>query len=260
MIETLQPPIRGMILDMDGVLWRGNEAIGDLPAFFEHLAQAGIKVVLATNNATRDAEQYLERLAGFGLHLAPWQIVNSAEAAAFYLLQKFPKGSPVYIVGEDGLVNTLNAHGFSQAADGALAVVAGMDRGINYEKLRQASGLIRGGALFLGTNPDTTFPTPNGLIPGAGAILAAIQAASGIEPVIAGKPERAMFDLALKRLGTSPQETLVVGDRLETDIAGGQKVGCRTALVLSGVTSLEEAEKWQPAPDVIARDIMALLE
>jgi 4-nitrophenyl phosphatase len=119
--------------------------------------------------------------------------------------------------------------------------------------------LIRKGLPFIGTNPDVTFPSADGITPGAGAILAALQAASGVAPEIAGKPERPMYDQALARLGTRPEETISVGDRLETDIDGGQRLGLRTALVLSGISTREEAQAWQPRPDLIAEDLTQLL-
>lgn len=259
MILSLQPRIRGMVLDMDGVLWRGSRPIGDLPAIFACLAEFGIRVVLATNNSTNSVDQYIDRLSSFGLHLEAWQIVNSGQASAHLLRQKFPQGGRVFIVGEQGLVYSLEAAGFTHSENGALAVVAGLDRKFTYEKLTKASDLIRAGVPFIGTNPDATFPSPHGITPGAGSILAAIQVASGTTPEIAGKPERAMFDVALERLGTSLEETITIGDRLDTDIAGGQRIGLRTGLVLSGVTTQQEADTWLPRPDLIARNLSEML-
>ena len=214
---------------------------------------------MATNNATRTVDQYLERMRGFGVELEPWQLINSAVTAAELLHQRFPEGGPVYIVGEVGLTQALQDWNFTPSQDSALAVVAGLDRKFNYEKLARGADLIRSGVPFLGTNPDVTFPASDGITPGAGSILAALQAASGISPEIAGKPERPMYDLALKRLGTRQEETISVGDRLETDIAGGQRIGLRTALVLSGISTREQALAWEPRPDLIAEDLTQLL-
>jgi 4-nitrophenyl phosphatase len=138
-------------------------------------------------------------------------------------------------------------------------VIAGLDRGLNYDKLRRATLLIRSGVPFFGTNPDKTFPTPDGQVPGAGALLALLEAASGVSPIIIGKPNPAMYRLAMQRLGARLEETLAVGDRLETDIAGAQALGCPCALVLSGVSSREAAQTWQPTPDLIASDLGELL-
>jgi 4-nitrophenyl phosphatase len=134
-----------------------------------------------------------------------------------------------------------------------------MDRGINFQKLKKATLLIRSGIPFYFTNPDRTFPTPEGLIPGAGALLAALEVASDVTPIIAGKPSTTLFEFALERLGTKPEETLVVGDRLETDILGGQRAGCKTALVLSGIAKKEDAKTWQPKPDMVLNELSDLL-
>lgn len=254
--------ITALILDMDGVLWRSEQPIGDLPDIFKKIHRRGIKVVLATNNATLTVRQYQEKLIRFGVELEQWQIVNSPQTAAHYLKQRYPQGGTVYVVGEQGLVETLEQSGYlqHQTEDVPLAVIAGMDRSLTYEKLKQASQYIRRGALFIGTNPDRTFPIPDGLAPGAGAILAALEAATDVKPVIMGKPQPEMYQVALLRLGSQPFETLVVGDRIETDIAGGQALGCPTALVLSGVTSEDQARAWFPPPSLITQDLAHVLE
>ncbi len=254
------PEIRGLILDMDGVLWRGPEPLGDLTQIFKDIDQHGIKVTLATNNATRSVSQYIEKLAGFGVSVHPWQIINSGLATAAFLHKQFPAGGPVYIIGGSGLVDTLRDAGFFMSQDPPLAVIVSMDRDFSYEKLAAAQAKILGGALFVGTNPDLTFPSPEGLTPGAGSILAAVQAASGREPVMIGKPQPEMFRLALERLAILPGEALVVGDRLETDIAGGQAAGCQTGLVLSGVTTEPAGLAWSPPPTYIEPDLTSLLQ
>lgn len=247
--------IKALILDMDGVLWRGDQAIGDLASIFEQLKQRGLRFVLATNNATLTVTDYQSKLRRFGVMVEAWQIVNSSQAAAHYLKSRFPAGGNVFVVGESGLKDTLAEYGFKQADQNVVAVVAGMDRSLTYEKLLKATLLIRGGALFIGTNPDRSFPLPEGLGPGAGAILAALEVATDVPPLIIGKPAPEMYRVALERLGTQPEETLVVGDRLETDIAGAQAIGCRTALVLSGVSTDEAAHAWRPEPDWIEANL-----
>ncbi len=253
MIETLKPAVRGIILDMDGVLWKDKEALLDLPAFFCAMQERGLQVMLATNNATRSAEQYVEKLRGYGVtNVAASQVITSSMALAHLMKQRFPSGGPVYMVGEAGLVNALVAAGFYPAEENVLAVAAGLDRQLTYDKLRRATLLIRAGAPFYGTNPDTTFPTPDGLVPGAGTVLAAIATPTGVSPIIAGKPQPAMFFVALEKMGLRPEEALAIGDRLDTDILGGQRAGCRTALVLSGVTTPEELAAFEPKPDLVA--------
>jgi 4-nitrophenyl phosphatase len=247
--------IKGLILDMDGVLWRGSEAIGNLAEIFARFYDRGWRITLATNNATRTITQYVQRIESYGVIIEPWQIINSATAAAQYLHDRYPQGGPVYVIGETGLIEALEQQGFYHSDRDAIAVMVSMDRRLSYEKLSKATLFIRGGIPFIATNPDRTFPTPDGLVPGAGAILAALEAACYISPVITGKPSPAMYQIALARLSLSPHETLVVGDRPETDIAGAQAIGCRTALVLSGVTSLDEANAWRPTPDLIVDDL-----
>ena len=251
--------IRSLILDMDGVIWRGDQEIGTLSDIFSIIKNTSLSVVLATNNSTASTDQYLSTLAGFGVSLEPWQIVNSSQATAYYLKQIFPDGGPVYIIGEEGLVEALNEFGFFHSHDGSIAVVAGMDRHITYDKLKTATLLIRAGTKFIATNPDKTFPTPEGLVPGAGAIIAYLEASTGENPHMVGKPSPEMYFVAMDRLNISPEKTLVVGDRLETDIAGAQAIGCRTALVLSGVTDEITARNWEPEPDMIAADLSKVL-
>lgn len=252
--------LRALILDMDGVLWRGNQLIAELPPIFAEIKQLGLGVIMATNNSTRTPAKYVEKLQSYGVELEDWQVINSAEATAQFMHGLFPEGGSVYVVGESGLVESLEAKGFKIEDEDVLAVVAGMDRQLNYAKIDRAAALIRSGAKFIGTNPDRTFPTPNRLMPGAGTSLAAIEAASYVSPTIIGKPEAIIFKIALERLGVKPGQALMVGDRLETDIAGGQNVGCPVALVLSGVTSLDEGKAWTPQVDLLADDLSTLLK
>jgi 4-nitrophenyl phosphatase len=251
--------IKGLILDMDGVLWRWPDPIGDLPGLFAFINQRGWKVVFLTNNATLSARQYTEILNNFGFPAHIRQVINSAEATGEYLKEKYPHGGSIFIIGEDGLRETLERFGFNRSGDGHIAVIVGLDRQLTYEKLSQASLSIQDGAEFIGTNPDTTIPTHRGIEPGAGSILAAVQVASGHLPVVIGKPSSVMYQIALSRLGTSPKETLVIGDRLDTDIAGGQAAGCLTGLVLSGVAKEEDLPGFSQAPDYIASDLHELL-
>ena len=259
MILSLQPAIKALILDMDGVLWRADQPIGDLPRIFARIQEFGLRTVFATNNATRSIDQYVDRLNRFGIPASRDQIVTSAIATAHFLKQRFPQGGPVFIVGETGLIQALESCGFYPQNDNVLAVIAGMDRSATYEKLSRATLLIHHGALFYGTNPDTTFPTPQGPAMGAGGILAAIQASTGVKPIISGKPFTPMMKMILDKLQLDPAEILAVGDRLNTDIQAGQNIGCKTALVLTGISTRSEAKAWNPPPDLIAEDLAALI-
>ena len=272
--------IRAIILDMDGVLWRGDAPIGDLPAIFNHIQARGLKVAFATNNGSRTPDQYVERLAGFGVKAEKWQVLTSALVVAELLEKRFRPNPPappfpgreggtgglgqVFAIGGTGVITALREKGFEtlsvENAEKAQAVVIGIDLQINFEKMSEAALLVRRGVPFYATNSDKTFPTPRGEIPGAGAWVAVIVTASGVEPVYAGKPAPYLLEMAHERLGTAKEETLVVGDRIETDITGGQAAGMPTALVLSGISTREEGKAWKPKIDVMAEDLGELVE
>jgi len=255
--------IKSLILDMDGVLWKLNSPIGDLPETFNRIKARGLKVAFATNNGTQTPEQYTERLANLGIKIEPWQVVTSALGVANLLERKFPNHGSIFVIGGLGVVKALTESGFellpTKAASAARAVVMGIDPEINFEKMSEAALLVRNGVPFYATNPDKTFPTPRGQIPGAGAWISVITTATGVEPIFAGKPEPYLLDLARARLGTAKEQTLVVGDRLETDIAGGQAAGMPTALVLSGVSTRQQADFWKPKLDIVVEDLAALV-
>jgi 4-nitrophenyl phosphatase len=259
-MHTAFAAIDGVIFDLDGVLWRTSEPIGDLPAIFSRIHKTKWRFVFATNNATLSVPQYVEKIRNFGVPVEPLQVITSGVAAAQYLRKKHPKGGPVYIIGESGLVETLAQSGFYQSENHPLAVISSLDRLLTYEKLSTAVGFIRSGIPFISTNADPTLPTPEGFIPGSGSILAALKIASHRRPLIIGKPYRTLFKLALDRLGTRPENTLVIGDQLATDIAGGIAIGCQTALVLSGVTTLEQVQNSHYTPNFIATDLTSLLD
>jgi 4-nitrophenyl phosphatase len=231
---------------------------------FDKIRKQGLKVVCATNNATSTVAEYTGKFNTFGVKIEPWQIVTSAMASANAFIKAFPNKGSVYIVGEKGLISELRENGFTPITEPSndspvVAVIAGMDRTVSYQKLQRATFHIRSGIPFFGTNPDATFPTPLGLVPGAGSIIAAIETASGVKPIMIGKPSPFMFELASERMELNKSEILIVGDRLETDIAGGQAFGARTALVLSGVSTRQQASNWSPPPDLIASNLDHLI-
>jgi len=249
---------------MDGVIWRGYEPVIDIKALFDRIHQLGCQPFCVTNNATSTVDEYLDKLRNYDVELSSDQILTSAEATAEYLEDNIQKGSSVYVIGEEGLKETIAKHGFGISdrpeTDHPSAVVVGLDFNITYKKIYLAANLIREGTLFIGTNPDKTFPMPGGVAPGAGSIISPVEAASGTVPVIIGKPEKYLFQLAMARSGSGPGETLMIGDRLETDILGAQQAGIRTALVLTGIASLEDAENWKPRPDMIGETVLEILE
>lgn len=252
--------INALILDMDGVIWRSYQPIGNLPWVFQTTQALGLKVALATNNSSKTRGKYLQKLADLGVTIQPEQIFTSSTAMAYLLKKRFPQGGPLFIIGEEGLLQPLTEAGFYHQEEAVLAVVAGLDRKFSFELLSKATFLIRSGLPFYGTNPDRSFPTPKGLGPGAGAIMAAIEAATDVPPIIAGKPSEKMIQPVLEYLGVAPENALIVGDRIETDILSGQNAGCQTALLLSGVSTLEDYQNCDPKPDYVAQDLQALIQ
>lgn len=247
--------LRHLIVDLDGVLYRGREAIAGAAGFVGFLRGQGIGFVLATNNSTQTPQQYVEKLARMGIEVRPGEVLTSAQATAAYLQGSAPRGTRVFVVGMDGLRSAMEEAGFRLVEEGAEYVVAGMDFTICFERLVQATLEIRAGARFLGTNGDRTFPSERGIIPGCGSLLALLETATGVTPTIIGKPERAMIDQALVALGGGRADTAVVGDRLETDILAGQRAGLRTILVLSGVTQREMLASSEIQPDEVYQDV-----
>lgn len=260
--------IKNLILDMDGVLWRGETPIVDLGRFFGALRALDITFVLATNNATKVATQYQAKLARLGADVPAGQILTSSEATASYLTGVFPAGATIYPVGEEGLrlalreqgFRLLDHNGYARPGSRADAVVVGFNREVCYPQLASASALILKGAKFIGTNPDVSFPSEYGPLPGAGSLIAFIEAATGVKAEIVGKPGRVMFQEALRRLASDPAETAMVGDRLGTDILGGHNAGLQTILVLSGITQPHELETSSLQPTYIFDDINALVD
>jgi 4-nitrophenyl phosphatase len=260
----LLPRYKTILLDGDGVLWKANDPLPGLNAFFDFLHDQGIGWALLTNNNSRTAQAYVEKLARFGIAAGISSIFTSCTVTAEYLLDRFGPAARLHVVGMDGLITTLTEAGFKftvgeQVPKGPVdAVVAGMDLQINHEKIKIAMRLILGGAAFIATNTDGSYPTPEGVNPGTGMVIGALQATSGVMPYVAGKPHPAIFQSALKRLGSDPGEALMVGDRLETDILGANLMGIPSAAVLTGVTSREEISRKDIKPGYIFEDIAAV--
>lgn len=260
--------IENLILDMDGVLWRGNTPMPGLVDLFNFLDSSRIGYVLATNNATKTARMYVDRLASFGIAIPANLILNSAEATARYLRHHYPESQSAYIVGERGLVaamadqgfEVLQEEGFVDDSVEADFVVVGFTRDVCYPQLASAAHLINKGSLFIGTNPDVSIPTEYGPLPGAGSLLAYINAATGKDPVVIGKPNLPLFEEALGILNASPQTTAMVGDRLATDIAGAQSAGLNTILMLTGITKREDLLDSTVQPDCTLENLYELID
>ncbi len=253
--------ITAVVSDMDGVLWRGDEPLPGLIEFFNLLHHRAVPYILATNNSSKSPADYIRKLNRLGVQDVPESVImTSGLATAAYLRERHPAGTRVHVLGGDGLRQAMTQAGFTLVDSDAAIVVSGLDWELNYEKLQRATYLIRAGALFVGTNPDTTFPMPEGQSPGAGSILAALAAATDQQPLIIGKPHTPMFEAALELLGHPASTTLMIGDRLNTDIVGAAQLGMRTALVLSGISTAAEIDGADVQPDMIFPNLLALLE
>ena len=250
--------IKHLIIDMDGVLYRGDQPMPGLCEFFAWLRERSIAFILATNNSTRTPQEYADKLARMGVQVSPAEILHSGHAVARYLARDYPRGTRVHVFGMPSLKQAMTDEGFILADEDVSLVVASMDRAITYEKLKRATLLIRGGARFIATNLDPTNPSEEGLIPGTGSMIVALEAASGTKPMAIGKPEPIIYQLAMEQMGARPETTAALGDRADTDILGGKRAGLMTICVLSGSSDRAEAEAFEA--DMIFDDIAHLLE
>jgi 4-nitrophenyl phosphatase len=248
--------IRGVILDMDGVLWRDQTPFPDAAPFLDFLNRQAIPFQLATNNSTKTQAEYVAKCAALGLPVAADQIMTSGLVTLEYLRANFPAGTPIYVIGSDSLASIYTSAGYVLNGEAAQAVIVGLDIHVTYEKLKIAFRAIERGAQFIATNTDATFPAADGFNPGAGSLVAALERATGQHPNVMGKPEAPIFEVATKRLGCLPSETLMIGDRLDTDIAGAQRAGLRAALVLTGVSQRDEIGAI--TPDAVYETLGAL--
>ena len=250
-----------LLLDLDGVVYAGPTAI---PNAVEVLGALGSRVKLAyvTNNASRTPEQVAEILSGLGLSAQPHDVVTSAQAAARVLAERVPAGSDILVVGGEGLRQAVAGRGFvvvDAASARPSAVVQGFSPDVGWAQLAQATYAIRAGADYVASNADLTIPTAEGIAPGNGLLVHAVSTASGTTPVVAGKPETPLMAESVERVAA--QRPLVVGDRLDTDIAGANRAGLPSLLVLTGVTGVAEllAADVEQRPTYIGLDMRALL-
>ncbi len=257
---SLNLDLRGIIFDIDGVVWRDHQLLPGAQALFSHLREMNIPYVFATNNSSALPETLCEIGRSIDFEILPEQVVTSALAAVSLLQEQFAPGAKILMIGERGLQVPLEQAGFrlTTEADQAQAVVVGYDRQVTWKQLAEAAYAIARGIPFIGTNIDASFPTPRGLAPGNGAILAALETTTGIAPTTVGKPNSFIFKAAFKKLDTHPKNTLVVGDRLETDIAGGNNAGSPTALMLTGVTQKHDLEDSTIKPTYVFDDLSHL--
>lgn len=255
---------KGWIFDMDGVLYRGAEALPGVRELLDALVLRERAFMLATNNSMSTPEAYETKLAAMGIEVPAAAVLTSALATRDYLLRTLPDGSGIYVIGMPALREQLFAgttfHPVQYAEEQPEAVVIGLDLGFTYDKLKAGHEALQRGAKFIATNSDSTLPTETGLVPGAGSIVAALATASGLTPVVIGKPETPMLEMAMARMGTLPHETVMIGDRLDTDVLAGARAGTQTVLVLTGVSTRDDLVTAEALPDVIVTDLPSLVE
>lgn len=243
------------VLDLDGVVWLGDDVIPGVPEAVERLRAAGHGVLFLTNNSSRTIGYLVSKFEGMGIPVDPGEIVTSAQAAATMV----EPGSTALVCAADGVREALSARGVDTVDDGpADVVVVGFHTDFDYSRLNAAYQAVRGGARLIGTNADTTYPTPDGPIPGGGALLASVAAAAGVEPEVAGKPYQPMADAVRARIGEATHDGLVVGDRPDTDGLMALRLGLPFALVFTGVTGPDDAP-FEPDPAMTAPDLAALV-
>jgi len=252
--------VRGLVMDMDGVLYRGNEPTPGLQEFFAFLESEKLPYLLLTNNSTTLPAGYVQKLAAMGVTVPVESILTSGLVMKTYLQAHYPAGTRIYGVCMEALQHLLlEDTGYVWDEETPQVVISSGDFAVTYDKLRRACLAIRAGADWVATNTDKTLPTEQGLIPGAGALVAALVTATDREPVPLGKPDLPMMEQALALLGLPASETAMLGDRLDTDILGGIHAGMRTIMVLTGASTLAEADAGPISPDFIYADLPALL-
>ena len=252
--------IDGLVCDLDGVVYRGDEAITGAVEALRDLAVRGRRVVLCTNNSAPTVENYRDKLGAMGLEVEPEYLLTSAVVAGEVLSERGLAG-PALVVGGEGLRESVHTAGLEITGDPERAevVVVGRDVRFDFDALRRAADAVRAGAVFMATNDDATYPSSAGLEPGAGALLAAIEVAGGRKAEVLGKPHRPMMDRAAARFEPGARLAMV-GDRADTDLAGAAAMGWTTVLVLSGVTGSGDVEALRPRPDYVLESLADLLD
>jgi len=264
----------GLLIDLDGVVWIGSEPVPGSVEALQALQEAGKRIVFVTNNPGRLPEAYAERLRGLGVEVTPEQIVTAGIVVARLAGEAAGEGGSAFVLGAAALKEMVAATGVrlleGEEAERADVVVVSGHKGFDYGELRTAKFVLDHGARLFATSHDPTMPFPGGELPGTGAVLAAVEVASGKQATIAGKPERHLFEMAIEvvcsfwsqdshKEQTKPHLAMV-GDRISSDIDGGRAAGLETVLVLSGTTSRAEAEGADPAPDHVVDNLAALLK
>jgi NagD protein len=249
---------KGFISDMDGVIYHGNRLLPGVPEFVEWLKRENKKFLFLTNSSERTPKELQEKMHRLGIDVSEDVFYTSALATANFLAIQKPRGT-AFIVGEAGLINAMYNAGYTMNNVNPDYVVVGETRSYNFEKVERAVNLILKGAKLIGTNSDVTGPAEDGLVPGTRALIAPIELATGRQAYYVGKPNPLMMRIALKRLGYSREESIIIGDRMDTDIIAGIESEIDTLLVLSGITTLRTAEKYAYRPHYILEGVHELI-
>jgi NagD protein len=248
----------GYLIDMDGVIYRGHQLIPGADRFIHDLRAADVPFLFLTNNSQRTRRDVATKLQRLGLEADEDNVFTCAIATARFLARQKPNGT-AFVIGEGGLLTALHSNGYSIVDRDPDYVVVGEGRTLSFEMVETAVGMILGGAKLIATNPDPNCPTSNGGIrPGCGALVAMLEAATGVKAFSVGKPSPVMLRAARKELGLSTDQTVVIGDTMETDVLGGVQLGFKTVLVLSGGTSHEDLPHYAYRPDTIVGSIAEL--
>ncbi|HOM96466.1 MAG: HAD-IIA family hydrolase [Candidatus Methanofastidiosa archaeon] len=253
--------INYIFMDIDGVLYRGNRPINGAREFVNYLIEQNIKFICVTNNSSKSPADYSKKLKNMNINIQENEIINSGVATVEFLKETYLKENnslSAYVIGGDDLVSLIQNTGIKIKEKNPDFVIVGWDIAFTYEKMKKASLAIQKGAIYIGTNPDLTYPSHEGILPGCGAILASITAATGVEPIIIGKPKTLIMELAAKKIFAIKENSLMIGDRIDTDILAGKNFGIHTALVLSGVIGNFESSKSHVKPDFVFKDLMDL--
>jgi HAD superfamily hydrolase (TIGR01457 family) len=255
------PAYTAYLIDLDGVIYRGEQLLPGAKDFVAWLDTRQKKYLFLTNNSFASEMQVIEKLARLGITTNKSHILGAGQAAVRTIARRFA-GARVYVVGEQALTDMVQAHHLTAvSADSREAdvLLVGLDRDFNYKKLTNAAAVVRAGAHFIAINRDAALPIIGDLIPGCGAMVAAIEAASGITPEVIGKPQPALLQEAMQQLASRPDETIMIGDSLDIDIAGGKAAHTSTLLVLSGKDSRESLAKSRFKPDFVYENLAAML-
>lgn len=247
----------GYLIDMDGVIYRGNQLIPGADRFIKELRSADIPFMFLTNNSQRTRRDVATKLQRLGMDVEEEHVFTCAMATARFLARQKPGGT-AFVIGEGGLLHALHTNGYSIVDKDPDYVVIGEGRTLNFEMAEAALGMILGGAKLIATNMDPNCPTQHGSRPGCGAIVAMLEAAAGIKAFSVGKPSPVMLRDARKELGLGTDQTIVIGDTMDTDILGGVQLEFKTVLVLSGGTQRDDLVKFAYRPDKIVNSIADL--